>query len=92
VSCSLRRARPFVVAAVSHALELTGLGPASGELRAARLRIGSWTTVTTDCSTSPVPGKPACSTGQFAGLGGLGTNTMHFAGAHLAGSYNGTLG
>jgi hypothetical protein len=41
--------------------------------------VGSWTV------------DPA-STGQFAGLGGSGTDRVNVAGAHAAGSYNGTLG
>ena len=46
--------------------------------------LGTWTIDTTD------------STGQFAGLlggpGTGGTDTLHFVGAHTAGTYNGTLG
>ena len=41
---------------------------------------GTWTVDTAD------------STGQFAGLGGSGTDALHSAGAHAAGSYTGTLG
>jgi hypothetical protein len=41
---------------------------------------GTWTVDTAD------------STGQFAGLGGSGTDALQAAGAHLAGSYTGTLG
>lgn len=41
---------------------------------------GTWTVDTAD------------STGQFAGLGGSGTDTLHAAGAHASGSYTGTLG
>ena len=41
---------------------------------------GTWTVDTAD------------STGQFAGLGGSGTDVLHAAGAHASGSYTGTLG
>jgi len=34
----------------------------------------------------------AHSTGQFAGLGGSGTDVLQAAGAHAAGTYSGTLG
>lgn len=34
----------------------------------------------------------AASTGQFLGLAGSGTDLVHVAGAHAAGSYSGTLG
>jgi hypothetical protein len=35
---------------------------------------------------------PATSTGQFKGDTGSGTDTLHVAGAHFAGSYSGLLG
>lgn len=57
--------------------------------------VGSWTTATaanTDCSTAVVPGAPPCSTGQFAGLAGSGTDLINVAGRHAGGSYSGTLG
>jgi hypothetical protein len=41
---------------------------------------GTWTVDTAD------------STGQFAGLSGSGTDALHGAGAHVDGSYSGTLG
>lgn len=41
---------------------------------------GTWTVATAD------------STGQFAGLAGSGTDTLSAAGAHVSGSYTGTLG
>ena len=53
--------------------------------------IGSWA-ASTDCSTVLVPGAPACSTGQFQGLAGSGTDVMNIAGLHASGSYSGTLG
>lgn len=41
---------------------------------------GTWTVDTAD------------STGQFAGLGGSGTDALHSAGAYVSGNYTGTLG
>lgn len=57
--------------------------------------LGTWATATaanTDCSTGGLVGGPACSTGQFYGLAGSGTDRIDLAGWQAAGSYSGTLG